>query len=83
MNNDEFKCGYISPDGIWYGCKPLHHYELEEKLGISFPEEFGWIKVFEGSNGLTYYSRRKFLTESQIKILTDRGIKIKKSDIKE
>lgn len=80
MDNEEFKCGYISPDGIWYGCKSLHHYELEERLGISFPEEFGWIKVFEGSHGITYYAKRKFLTERQIKTLIDRGITLKEKD---
>ena len=38
------------------------------------PEKYGWVKVYKSSfRDPDYYSRRKFLTEAQMKTLYDKG----------
>jgi hypothetical protein len=68
--------GYIAPDGRWCGCNYSDHYDLcRFVLKEENPEEHGWVKVFKSSfRDPEYYSRRKFLTDAQIKTLIDRGI---------
>ena len=83
--NPASKYEYIDPDGNWYGCDFEYHYDLcKYVLRLDNPEEYGWVKVYRGSfEDITYYSRRKFLTEAQIKTLTDRGVEVSEFDTPE
>lgn len=79
------KYGYIDPDGRWYGCNFHDHFDLcRYVLNEDSPEEYGWVKVFRGSyTDPDYYSRRKFLTDAQIKTLMDRGVDVRETDCPE
>ena len=69
------KYGFIDPDGNWYGCNYSDHMDLcRFVLKEDNPEEYGWVKVYKSSfRDPDYYSRRKFLTEAQMKTLYDKG----------
>lgn len=74
--------GYIDPDGNFYGCRYGTHTDFARLvLKRSEPEEFGWVKVYSTGDEVDYYTRRTFLTEAQIKTLSDRNIEISDFDI--
>lgn len=75
------KYGYIDEEGKFYECEAGGHSELCKELGVDTPEEYGWVKVFcGGAKGVSYYSRRIFLTPAQYKTLLKLGVKLTEKD---
>lgn len=74
--------GFIDPYGKFYGCAYRDHDDLAQLyLKINLPEEFGWVKVYDAYDEIDYYTRRKFLTDAQVKTLMDRGIEVRERDL--
>lgn len=76
------KYGFVSPDGRWYGCNYHDHGDLcKLVLGDEKIAENGWVEVYKGNcQDPNYYSRRKFLTEAQVKTLIAKGVEVDECD---
>lgn len=80
--NPDSPYGFIDPDGKFYGCDYSNHEDLARfVLKQSSPEEFGWVKIYHAGDEIDYYTRRKFLTEAQVKTLMERHIEVHDNDL--
>lgn len=75
LNNPNEKCGWVSPDGKFYGCKSMDHInciELVCKLSMSQAEKLGWAHLYYDK---TYYCEKQ-LTIEQARTLSEKGCEL-------
>ena len=73
--NNNYRTGWLAPDGTFSGCATWDHWVLPTILGITENdlEIRGYIKIVQGDD-LYYIDPYFHITEAQYKYLLDNGL---------
>ena len=75
------KCGWLSPDGRFYGCGYSDHADVADlyfKKSERELEDEGWIKISMScfTHELSWYNTKLMVTEAQRIVLEKMGLKV-------